>query len=118
MIRATSVILLLACAGCAERPLPAETLLEVEITPQQRAYLSPNVRQLLEDIEAGRAAGARASNYTHCFAEAFDTWEWKGVKMYHFLVSQEVTEREGQPEVFVKVYRGQIVSCGTYVPCW
>lgn len=118
MTRATSVILLLTCAGCAERHLPAETLLQVEITPEQRAYLSPNVRQLLQDIESGRAAGARASNYAHCFAEAFEVKEWQGVKMYHFLVSQDVTEREGQPEIFVKVYKGKVVMCGTFVPCW
>ena len=108
-----------AMAGCHRAPSPKTTFLSVTITAEQREKLSPLVRQLLSDVEAGKAAGALASNYSAALKEANERNDWPEDTDYGFILDGQ-TEAEGHPYLLVRVNKvsGRIQRCGVSEPEW
>ncbi|MBS0204259.1 MAG: hypothetical protein JSS49_15255 [Planctomycetes bacterium] len=108
-----------AMAGCDQAPPPKTTIISVTITQEQREKLSPLVRQLLSDVETGKAADAIASNYSAVLKEASERNDFKTYTEYGFILDGQ-SEAESHPYLVVQVDKesGRIKRCGVVEPCW
>jgi hypothetical protein len=98
-------------------PTPAR--LDIQATVEQRAALTPQVRELLEKIEAGAVSGEMAREF-RVLDESDKTQGGKGFRTYLFSLDGHTGDLEGHPVIYVQVQlkTGRIIHCGTAVPTY
>ncbi|HUQ68605.1 MAG TPA: hypothetical protein VM165_03720 [Planctomycetaceae bacterium] len=103
-----ALIALSIVLGCVERgPSPLRP-----ITHEEREMLPPKVKNLLADIEDGKAKGAMASTYSPALAHAM---QYKSGEVTTYRIPIErLTKGDGRLAITVVVpdRSGRIVSCG------
>lgn len=99
-------------------PTPAQ--ISIAASAEQRAALHPKVRELLEQMEAGKVSGATASDFAEALSQATKVSRGKRFQTYDFSLNGHTGYLEGHPVVYVQVQlkTGRIIRCGTVVPCY
>lgn len=126
-----SLLVVVALVGCVEASKEREsdatpettieptTILDATITAEQRDKLNPAVRSLLDDIEAKKAAGALASNYSAALAKANEV-NVHPPYIEYWIILDGAKDPESHASIFLRVEKksGRIVTCSTCYPDW